>query len=89
MGNKEFKIRIEKIAGLAGEFELFAMANDWTPQEVYLVCRLLAIFHEVVNGASWHDELVVRSEFIAMMMEDKSSQGDPDLSGPPRGDSLN
>jgi hypothetical protein len=89
MSKREFKIKVDRIADLAEDFEMFAVANDWTPQEVYLVCRFLAIFHEVVNGAYWHDELVMRSEFLAMMTDKKVPPGGSGETGPPQGTPLN
>jgi hypothetical protein len=84
MGNSEFKVEVNRISEMAEQLELFAMAGDWTPQELYLVCRFLAIFYEVANGANFEQELLLRSEFIAMVYESKSYPGGSGETDPAR-----
>jgi hypothetical protein len=81
--DKMFKIKAKRIADLATQVEMFVALKGWSQQEFYLVCRFLAIFYEEINGAKWHDELVVRSEFIAYLQETKAYPGGPEFSDPP------
>lgn len=51
-----FKIRSDRLVEVASTILFYTDGVGITEQEVYIACRMIAIFYEQTNKANWHND---------------------------------